>query len=158
MIEGGSVLATWAEFAHDDPDLAERARALLYRSGSGEALLATVRGETPPRIHPIAVAVIDDGLYAFILPSPKLTDLEGDGRFALHSYPDPRVPHELQIRGRVRRVDPNKQAALAKTWPFDVGSSPAFEFLIENLVIGVRADRQSWPPRYSSWPRRRNLS
>jgi hypothetical protein len=73
-------MTTWGEFAESAPDVAARARALLYRTGSGEALLATVRNDAPPRINPIAVAVVDGGLYAFVLPSPKLTDLEQDGQ------------------------------------------------------------------------------
>jgi hypothetical protein len=36
------------------PDLAEKERALFYRTGAGEALLATVREDDPPRVHPIA--------------------------------------------------------------------------------------------------------
>jgi hypothetical protein len=31
-----------------------KGRALFYRTGAGEALLATVREDDPPRVHPIA--------------------------------------------------------------------------------------------------------
>jgi hypothetical protein len=144
-------MATWGELAAAAPDLAAKGQALLYRTGSGEALLATVRGDDPPRIHPIAIGIVDGGLYAFILRSPKQTDLEQDGRYALHAYPDANVPHEFQVRGRVRLVDDKKRAALAKDWSFDVGKAPAFEFQIDDAVVGERDSRDAWPPVYTSW-------
>jgi hypothetical protein len=133
------------------PDLAEKGRALFYRTGAGEALLATVREDDPPRVHPIAVAVNGSGLYAFILPSPKLTDLEADGRFALHAYPDAVEPHEFLVRGRVRPVDEGTRATLAPGWSWHVGEAPAFEFLIEEALLAERASRDDWPPKYSTW-------
>jgi hypothetical protein len=144
-------VATWGDLAAAAPDLAEKGKRLLYRTGGGEALLATVRGEAAPRLHPIAVAVVGEGLYAFILPSPKLRDLREDGRFALHAYPDAERPHEFQLRGRVRLVDDATRAMLAPDWSFTVGSAPAFEFLIAEAVLGERDDRDEWPPRYTSW-------
>ena len=63
----------------------------------------TVRGAELPRVHPINVGVVDGGLYAFLLPSPKRTDLERDGRFALHTHQDPAAPDEFSIRGRAQR-------------------------------------------------------
>jgi hypothetical protein len=144
-------VATWREFAAQAPDVATKGQALLYRTGGGEALLATVRGDDPPRIHPIAIGVVDGGLYAFILHSPKLTDLEQDGRYALHAYPDAKVPHEFQLRGRVRVADAETRARLAKDWSFDVGNAKAFEFLIDEAILGERASRDAWPPVYTSW-------
>jgi len=147
-------MATWAEFAERAPNLAEKGRALLYRTGSGEALLATVRGAEPPRIHPIVAEVRDGGLYAFILASEKLTDLETDARYALHAYPDSTTPHEFLLRGHVRPVEASRRATLATDWPWSVGKAPAFEFLIEEAVLGERESRDDWPPRYSRWVER----
>lgn len=144
-------LATWGAFAAAAPELAQTGRRLLYRTGAGEALIATVRDDEPPRIHPIAVAVVGEGLYCFILPSPKLRDLREDGRFALHAYPDAERPHEFQLRGRVRLVDDATRATLAPDWSFSVGSAPAFEFLIEDAVLGERDSRDDWPPLYTVW-------
>jgi hypothetical protein len=144
-------LATWGAFAAAAPELAQTGRRLLYRTGAGEALIATVRDDEPPRIHPIAVAVVGEGLYCFILPSPKLRDLREDGRFALHAYPDAERPHEFQLRGRVRLVDDATRATLAPDWSFSVGAAPAFEFLIEDAVLGVRDSRDDWPPLYTVW-------
>ena len=144
-------MATWGEFASAAPDLAGKGRNLLYRTGAGEALLATVQGNEAPRVHPIAIGIVDQGLYAFILRSPKLSDLERDGRFALHAYPDAEVPHEFLIRGLVRIVDPDTRARLAPDWSFDVGTAAAFEFLIEEVLLGERDSRDDWPPRYQTW-------
>ena len=63
------------------------------------------------------MGVVNGGLYAFILRSPKLCDLELDGRYALHAHFDPKVPYEFLIRGRVRPVDdPVMRASLAAAW------------------------------------------
>jgi hypothetical protein len=147
----GVKVLTWGEFADAAVDLADTAQQLLYRTGSGEALLATVRQDEPPRIHPIAIEIADRGLYAFILPSPKLTDLEVDGRYALHAYPDAQEPRELLIRGHVRPVTGERREALADGWSFGVGTAPAFEFLVAYVLIGERDSRDDWPPRYRSW-------
>lgn len=147
------MLATWGEFAAAAHDVAASGRALLYRTGHGEALLVTVRGDDPPQAHPISVSVVNGGLYAFILPSPKLHDLEQDGRYALHAHFDPKVPHEFLIRGRVRPVDNTRRAILAADWDWSVGNAPVFEFLVEDALYGERASADDWPPRYTAWPR-----
>ena len=94
-------MVTWAEFAAAAPDIAAEGRRLIYARGDGEALLATVRGDDLPRIHPINVAIVDDRLYAFVISgSPKRHDLELDGRYALHTHQDPAAPSEVGLRGR----------------------------------------------------------
>jgi hypothetical protein len=146
------MLVTWGEFAAAAPDIAAKGEALLYRTGHGEALLVTVRGDDSPQAHPISVGVINGGLYAFILRSPKLRDLEQDGRYALHAHFDPTVPHEFLIRGRVRPVDDRTRAILAADWDWNVGNAPVFEFLVEDALYGERASADDWPPRYAAWP------
>jgi hypothetical protein len=146
-------MTTWAEFATVAPRLAAEGRRLIYQRGDGEALLATVREGEPPRIHPVNVAIVGSGLYAFILGSPKRRDLERDGRYALHTHQDPAAPSEFQVRGRSRRVDdPAERAAVASGWAFDVDDSYAlFEFLVESALLGERESPDAWPPRYTSW-------
>jgi hypothetical protein len=145
-------LVTWAEFESAAPDLTAGGRRLLYRGGHGEALLATVRGDDPPRIHPVSVAVVGKGLYAFILSSPKRVDLERDGRYALHTHPDPAAPSEFAVRGRAKLVEGDaERSALAAGWDFEVDETyRLFEFSIEAALLGVR-DADEWRPRYSSW-------
>ena len=145
-------MATWGEFAATAPEIARRGRELLYRSGTGEALLATVREAGLPRIHPIYVAVLDDRLVAFILESPKATDLAEDGRFALHAHQDPTAPHEFLVRGRVRPILGEDRDRIAAEWYFSVSAEDQlFEFLVEQAVFGERGGPDEWPPRYTSW-------
>lgn len=144
-------MTTWGEFAAAAPTVARKGRELLYRAGHGTALLVTVRGDEPPRAHPISVGVVDGGLYAFILPSPKLKDLERDGRYALHAHFDPSAPHEFLIRGRVRPVDPARRSTLAADWSWTVGQARCFEFLIQDALYGERPTADDWPPTYTTW-------
>jgi len=144
-------MPSWDDFAAEAPELARKGRDLLYRTGAGEALLATVREGEPPRIHPITVGIVDGGLYGFILPSGKQRDLEVDGRYALHAYPDANAPHEFTVRGRVRRADERRRTAIGAGWTWTVGDAPAYEFLIEEAILGERASRDDWPPRYTTW-------
>ena len=150
-------MTTWGEFAAAAPGLAAEGRRLLYARGHGEALLATVRGDSLPRIHPVSVGIVDDRLYAFIIVgSPKHADLERDGRYAMHTHQDPEAPNELMIRGRARLADdPDERARVANGWSFGVDDGyTLFEFAIERAILGLRATADDWPPVYSSWPGR----
>ena len=147
-------MVAWADFATAAPELAAKGRHLFERRGDGEALLATVRDDLPPRIHPINVAIVDGRLLAFVIVgSAKVADLAGGGRYALHAHQDPAVPHEFQVRGRAREVtDPTALAAVASGWSFEVDDGyRLFEFGIEHAVFGERASADDWPPVYTSW-------
>jgi hypothetical protein len=146
-------MTTWAEFEAADPRLAEGGRRLLYRSGRGEALLATVRKGDLPRIHPISVAIVDGRLVAFILRSAKRLDLELDGRYALHAHQDPAAPSEFLVRGRARPVDDaTRRSAVAAEWYFETDETyRLFEFSIESALLGARPSSDDWPPQYSAW-------
>jgi dipeptidyl aminopeptidase/acylaminoacyl peptidase len=143
----------WAAFAAAAPDLAADGRILLRRGGGDEGLLATVRGDAPPRIHPVSVGIVAGRLYVFVLPSAKLTDLEEDGRFALHAHQDPAAPSEFSIRGRAASVrDDAVRATAAANWPFEVDETyRLFELRLEHAVIGRRPTADDWPPIYSTW-------
>jgi len=145
-------VVTWAEFSAAAPDMAAEGRRLLYSRGDGEAMLATVREEDPPRIHPINAGIVGERLYAFLLRSAKRIDLELDGRFALHTHQDPAAPSEFLVRGRARRVeDPGTVSSVAAEWYFAVDETyHLYEFFIETALLGVRT-ADEWPPRYTSW-------
>jgi hypothetical protein len=147
-------MVTWAEFAVASPELATEGRRLLYRGGQAQGLLATVRGGDPPRIHPVSLGIAGGRLYSFILKSPKRTDLERDGRFALHTLQDPVAPSEFAVRGRATIVRAEDvRSAVASDWSFEVDESYwLFEFSIESALLGIRETADDWPPRYSSWP------
>lgn len=146
-------MVSWAAFQEAEPEMATEGRRLLYRDGEGSALLATVRGSSLPRIHPINVGMVGDGLFAFILDSAKGRDLEEDGRFALHAHQDPEAPNEFSLRGRVLPVEEGTiRAGVATAWYFTTDDDHRlFEFSIESVVFGARPTAASWPPVYRTW-------
>jgi hypothetical protein len=146
-------MANWAELESSAPEIASAGRELL-KGGDGHAFLSTVRGDQPPRIHPISVRIVNGALYAIMLPSAKLTDLLEDGRYALHSQLDPDAPSEFLVRGRVREVtDRQERDPVAADWPFRPGEEDRlFALDIESALLGERPDANAWPPRYSRWP------
>jgi hypothetical protein len=145
-------VATWSEFEDDAPELAAEGRRLLYARGNGEALLVTVRGDDLPRVHPVNVGVVDGGLYVFLLPSAKRTDLERDGRYALHTHQDPAAPDEFSVRGRAAVVDEaDIRARVSDAWPFEVDDTYLLvELAVEQAILGLRG-ADEWPPRYTRW-------
>jgi hypothetical protein len=144
---------SWAALQAAAPDLAAEGRRLIHRSGTGDVLLATVRGDGPLRIHPINVAILEDHLYAFILVSPKCTDLERDGRYAMHAHQDPAAPSEFSIRGHAHVVtDRELGSAIAASWSFEPDDTyRLFEFGVDAAVLGTRRSADDWPPVYTSW-------
>jgi hypothetical protein len=80
-------MTSWSAFKQLQPDLAKQGADLLYHFGVGLAFLSTVRADGGPRLHPMCPVLAEDGLYAFIVPSPKQRDLHRDGRYAMHSFP-----------------------------------------------------------------------
>jgi hypothetical protein len=147
-------MPSWAEFEQHAPDVAAMGRELMYRTGDGEALLITVRGDEAPRAHPVNAGIVDGHLYTFVqAKSAKRRDLDEDGRYALHTHFDPHVPHEFLVRGRAQLVeDAALRARIAKDWFFNVSDTyPLYELLVEHAVLGHRPTADDWPPVYSSW-------
>jgi hypothetical protein len=97
------VVARWSEFALAAPRLADAVHRLLHQYGPGLGYLATVRPDGGPRVHPVSPVVHDGGLYCFVIASPKRSDLERDGRYALHSFPA-EGDDEAYVAGRAIRV------------------------------------------------------
>ncbi len=97
-------MATWTAFAAAAPGLAASIRALLHQYGAGMGYLATVRADGGPRVHPVSPIVADDGLYLFVIDSPKRRDLERDGRYALHAFPAEDTEAEAYVSGRAHPV------------------------------------------------------
>jgi hypothetical protein len=145
-------MTTWSDFEAAAPDIAADGRRYLHPRGDGEALLATVRGDSPPRIHPISIGIVDGHLYAFLLKSAKRVDLEQDGRYALHAHQDPADPGEFSVRGRARLIeDAAARATVGGGWSFEVDETyHLFEFSIDSAILGLRGPDE-WPPRYTRW-------
>src|SRR5918997_3659922 len=108
---------SFGDFAEEEPRLAASLRALLHQYGRGMAYLATVRPDGGPRVHPVSPIVTDEGLYCFVIDSPKRRDLHRDGRYALHSFPAEESDDEAYVAGRARPVtDPARVARLARSF------------------------------------------
>jgi hypothetical protein len=153
MPENGP-MTTWSDFAAAAPEIAAVGRRLIERHGSGKGLLATVRGDAPPRIHPVSVSIVDGSLLTFVIVgSAKLGDLVADGRYALHALHDPAEPDEFLVRGRAFEVaDPARRAAAAGAWSFEADDGyRLFELGIDHAIVGRRASADDWPPVYTAW-------
>jgi Pyridoxamine 5'-phosphate oxidase len=135
-------MASWSDFAAADPSLAAGVRALLQQYGPGLAYLATVRPDGAPRIHPVSPVITDDGLYCFIVASPKRHDLDRDGRYALHSYPPEETDDEAYLSGRAVPVrDQRVISALADS----LHASAAVDWRLYELLIESATLRHHGP-------------
>lgn len=130
-------MASWSEFVVDEPSLAEAIRALMHQYGPGLGYLATVRADGGPRVHPVSPVITDEGLFCFVVDSPKRRDLERDGRYALHSFPPEDSDDEAYLAGRARvvtdrdtvaRIAHNLRAAPRVDWRL-------FEFTVDVAMV-----------------------
>jgi hypothetical protein len=142
---------SWGDFAAIEPDLAVAGARHLDRS-NGAAILATVRGDAAPRLHPVTVGIVGDGLFVFLLESAKRRDLAEDGRYALHAHQDPAAPDEFSVRGRARLVPVGElRERVATGWFFEVDDGYwLFELRVQTAILGERGAHE-WPPRYRRW-------
>lgn len=146
----------WSEFAAEAPALAEAGRTLIYQFKVGLGYLATVRKDGGPRVHPVCPVIAHGGLYVFIgNQSPKVHDLRRDGRFALHSFPNPEVDDEFYVEGRAERVDDQAvrdvaYATYTATGAF-TSNDTLFELRLERVLHAKYGPRPSWPPTYAHW-------
>lgn len=145
---------TWGEFAAAAPELAARGRHLFYQYGVGLGFLATVSRGGAPRLHPVCPIVTDDGLWLFVVPSPKRGDLERDGRYALHAYLPDEVEEEFCVNGRARRVDdPSVRRQVAAAYHAPVPDADVlFALDVETVLHASYRFRGDWPPTYTRWP------
>jgi hypothetical protein len=102
-------MASWVDFAATEPGLASAVKALVCQYGSGMGYLATVRADGAPRVHPVAPVITDEGLFCFIIRSPKRHDLDRDGRYALHAFPPEESDDEAYVSGRAQIVPEGAQ-------------------------------------------------
>lgn len=146
----------WSELVAERPELAEAGRALLYQFRVGLGYLATVRKDGGPRVHPVCPVIAHGGLYVFVgNQTPKVHDLRCDGRFALHSFPNPEVDDEFYVTGRAARVDDVDirrvvYEAYTATGAF-TSNDTLFELLLERVLHAKYGPRPSWPPAYTKW-------
>jgi hypothetical protein len=152
---------TWSEFARERPDLTDAGNSLLYQFGVGLAFLATTRADGAPRVHPMCPLLTDDGLYAFIVPSPKRNDLHRDGRYAMHSFPADDNEDAFSVTGRAVQVsDPALAEALALCYleeremsepPTDFAAWEPFEFSVASCLLTRTTGHGDPNARHTTW-------
>lgn len=154
-------MVSWVEFAAARPDLAEAGRDLLYQHGVGLAYLASVRRDGGPRVHPMCPLLDSEGLFAFILPSPKQEDLLRDGRFSMHSFPRPdnedafyltgeaRLVEDLGARSRLSEVFVSERESLGV--PIPSKEDLLFEFSIASCLLTRTTGHGDPKPAHIVW-------
>ncbi|MEX2229958.1 MAG: hypothetical protein WEB13_10020 [Dehalococcoidia bacterium] len=153
---------SWREFVAARPDLAEAGRRLLYQFGGvGLAFLSTVRRDGGPRVHPMCPILVDDGMYALIVPGPKCDDLARDGRYAMHCYPPESNEDAFYLTGRARevvdaatreRVEAQFRAERAALGiDFDLSAQRLFAFDVERCMVTVTTGHGDPDPQHTIW-------
>lgn len=157
-------MLTWGEFRRTRPDLSDAGQALFYQFGVGLGFLATVRRDGGPRVHPMCPVITDDGLFAFLIPSPKAADLLRDGRYAMHGFPPAHNEDAIYVTGRAfAREDADLRTSLAtqfvdeRNWealPPGFEQQQLFEFLIETCLLTRTTGHGDDDPKHTVWKAR----
>ena len=109
-------MATWAEFAKAQPDLAAFARD---RMAGRIVYQATLRLDGGPRVHPVSPWIADGLLcVSFRDTSPKMREVARDPRYALHTA-QPWDDHagnygEFLLRGRLEQLSDTHPAVTGR--------------------------------------------
>ena len=109
-------MATWAEFANAEPDLAAFARE---RMDGRIVYQATLRLDGGPRVHPVS-PWLGAGLLcvSFRDRSPKIREVARDARYAFHTalpWEDHAGDHgEFTARGWLEQISPSHPAVTTR--------------------------------------------
>lgn len=128
---------SWKVFAEAAPELAALG---LEKLNKRICYLALLDKEGAPRIHPITPFIGAGLLFMFTEPaSPKIRDLQRDGRYAIHS-PVTRdgLLNEFLVTGEAKLItDPALRAQAAKlaASPVVTGSYALFEFQVGRVLV-----------------------
>ena len=157
-------MLTWGEFVKVQPDLARVGHRLLRAFDVGLGFLATTRPDGGPRVHPICPLLTEDGLFAFVVPGPKLSDLRRDRRYALHceTFPPPQQDDAFYVTGSAReRPEGELRKRLAdqfvaeRDWldeaPPELDEQPVIEFLIERCLLTLTEPDGALPAGHTIW-------
>jgi Pyridoxamine 5'-phosphate oxidase len=134
---------SWKALAEAAPDLATFGAERLHDQ---VGYLATLKPDGAPRLHPVRPVVAGGRLFVFTeATSPKVRDLERDGRYALHCTATSVQPWDLRefaVEGTARRVDDHVARATANT-----GTSFQRDerFLLFELVVETAMSTQYGP-------------
>jgi hypothetical protein len=155
-------MATWSELAVAAPRLAGRAHELLYQFGVGLGFLGTVDASGGPRVHPLCPIICDGELYVLVVPGPKRTDLERDGRFALHSFPCSDDEDAAYLTGRAIAVnEPERRAMVEQQFldersaipipPESLAEQALFRLDVERCLITTTSGHGDPSPQHEIW-------
>ena len=142
-------MATWAEFERADAELATFGRERL----DGRVCFhATLRRDGSPRVHPVEPWIASGLLMVrFRGGSPKVAEVAGDPRYALHSPMD--NPNgeggEFLVRGRMTPVTPDHPAAAEVVQTTRVPL--AFYTLSVGEAVGTTYEGKELDPVYLRW-------
>jgi hypothetical protein len=152
---------TWGELSRQRPELTEGGRQLLYQHGVGLAFLATIRPDAGPRLHPFCPLLTTDGMFGFIIPSPKQRDLRRDGRFAVHSFPTPDNEDAFYVTGVCEVVgDAGQRQDLGDQFvseraqlsvPFPADDDLFVQFRLSTCLLTRTTGFGDWQPRHDVW-------
>jgi hypothetical protein len=143
-------MVTWQAFETESPELASFGRERIDRRVS---FLATVRDDGGPRVHPVTPWIFDGHIYVRMLDtSPKVADLTGDPRYALHSMMDNDDGEggEFSLRGRAEQIRDPDLVTEAFTAVADFTDRPLvlFELLVGEVMTttysGEETERRRW--------------
>ncbi len=146
---------SWEGFEERSPELARIGCERLNRK---IAYLATIKKDGSPRLHPVTAFIGSGMLFIFTEPSsPKIGDLQNDGRYTLHSSVE-RDPDEALIEflvsGHAETItdhDIRHKAVVIADSPVVTEGYYLFEFHIDYaLLVEYDAD---WQPVVQRWKR-----
>jgi hypothetical protein len=143
-------MATWAEFADHEPELAAFG---LERIVGRIVYQATLRLDGSPRVHPVSPWVATGLLcVSFRATSPKVSEVGRDARYALHSA-QPWGDHmgefgEFMARGWLEQISSTHPAVIARPGdpPYDLAH---YACSIEEAVATEYTDEEL--PVYRRW-------
>jgi hypothetical protein len=154
-------VVSWLAFTREQPAVAEQGKSLLYQHDVGLAFLATVRSDGGPRVHPMCPLITDDGLFAFIVASPKQHDLRRSGAYALHSFPCPANEDAFYLTGVAAIVlDAERREALARQFVAErqalgvalpSADDALFEFDVESCLLTRTTGHGDPSPEHTVW-------
>lgn len=141
----------FAELVAQAPTVAEPLAERLRAAGIG--ILGTLRADGSPRVSPVEVMFVGDGLFVGMMPgSYKHADVSRDPRVSLLTAVADRhdMGGEGKLTGRVRALDAAEAhdvlavgAAAAGLDADDLAGSPVFELLVE-AAAWQRVEGRSW--------------
>ncbi len=105
--------------------------------------------------------ITDEGLFAFIVPGPKMHDLLRDGRYAMHGFPPAQNEDAIYLTGRAEvRTESALRNSIAALFfkergldgpPPGFEQEGLFEFLIDGCLLTKTTGHGDYNPQHTVW-------